>query len=1038
MSKGSNSSTTTTAPNPAAMQAYNDLLQRAGQVSQTPYQGYGGEQVAPVNAQQTIGIGNVNANAGFANPFVLQGQENIAGGAAPINASDIASHYDPYNQKVIDATMADFDTQNKRANSIVTGNAAAQGALGGNRVGVAQALTQEAQNRTQAPVIAGLQSRGFENAQQAAMADKSRGIAGGSAQIQGGVAGQTAGLQGAGAQIGAGTLQQTTQQAQDTQNRLDYYQAQGYPFQTAQWLAGITTGVGSQMGGTSETQGPEPNQWAQAAGIGLSAAAMFSDRRMKENVEEVGKLNDGQKIYRFNYKGNPKTQIGLISQEVEKEHPDAVRKVGGFGTVDYEAATADAVNKWRGGSIRSFAQGGAPAAGPWSEGQGWVPTIGLTGGKGAPPPPNLPGSQNSPLGKDSGAGLGALGKKFSGMFDSQGSNGLSTDAPDNGSGIYTGDASIPGFAGSSGSSGFDTYWARGGGVRPGFALGGVPISAGFGGGSFEDRFSASPDDPDYSNPEIVARSNSMKNVDGYDSPLRKEALNSDVVWRNPDIADVPLPRPKPMGVAEQAEPIFRSAGVGADDDGGDAMAFAPGSRRGFDGVPRGIIPPGVAASPESSPEKSSGLLGNPFNLSDEARQGLISMGLGMMANRRGGKGSFLASVGEGGEQGMTTYASAKSATALRALEQRKEALERDKFSETKAQHERTLEEQKRHRQFLEMQPVKIGMDKNYNEVWAIKDPKSGKFVPIDPQTGAPRTDNPNVIPQEPGAKVSSADAELPAGASPVSYVGTLNDRPAGQYFPDVLEGETPEMRNTVKAIAEGRRAMPALGRNNPYNRKISELVQLYNPSWDQSTFPARQRTVNEFNVGVAAKNLTATKTLAGHLQSLYDAAKVLDNSRYPIVNAVQQGIGTQTALYGKAYQDAIADYETKRKAVADEAAKVFAGSTSALADREEWMKMYSPTAPMNVQVQKIRSTVDLVDSRLNAIADQYNRGMSTNRQAYDLIEPKYKAIFDRMRHADPEKEKAAASGPPPGSVAGTKDGAKVWKTPDGKYIARDQ
>lgn len=977
MSKGSNASTTSTAPNPAAMQAYQQLLDRAGQVSQTPYQAYGGEEVAPINAQQTTGIGNVNANAGFANPFVLQGQENIAGGAAPINASDIASHYDPYNQHVIDATMADFDTQNKRANSIVTGNAAAQGALGGNRVGVAQALTQEAQNRTQAPVIAGLQSRGFENAQQAAMADKSRGIAGGTAQIQGGVAGQTAGLQGAGAQIGAGTLQQQTQQAQDTQGRLDYFQAQGYPFQTAQWLAGITTGVGSQMGGTSQTQGPEPNQWAQAAGLGLTAASMF--------------LKDG-------------------------------------------------------GRIAGFAEGGTPK-GPWSEGQGWVPTIGLTGGKGAPAPPNLPGSQNSPLGKDAGAGLGALGKKVSGLFDpAQGTNGLSTDRPDNGTGIYTGDASIPGFAGSSGSSGFDTYWARGGAVRrPGFALGGVPVSTGFGGGTFEDRFSASPDDPDYSNPEIVARSNSMKNVDGYDSPLRKEALNSDVVWRNPDMADVPLPKPRPMGVAEQADPIFRSAGVGADDDSGDAMGYAPGYRR-SDSVPRGVIPPGVAASPEASQDKQSGLLGNPLNLSDEARQGLISMGLGMMANRRGGKGSFLASVGEGGEQGMTTYASAKSATALRALEQRKEALERDKFTETKAQHERTLEEQKRHRQFLEMQPVKIGMDRNYNEVWAIKDPKTGKFIPINPQTGAPRNDNPEIMPQSglPGDKVAGEDSALPpnatlvSGQAPIEWVGKLDDRPAANYRPEALENETPEMANTVKAIAEGRRPMPPMGRNNPRNQRISDLVQLYNPQFEATMFPTRQRTSNEFSVGVAAKNLTATKTLAGHLQSLYDAAKVLDNTRFPIVNAIQQGIGTQTALYGKSYQDAIADYETKRKAVADEAAKVFAGSTSALADREEWMKMYSPTAPMNVQVQKIRSTVDLVDSRLNALADQYNRGMSTNRQAYELIEPKYKAIFDRMRHADPEKEKAAASGPPPGSVAGTKDGAKVWKTPDGKYLPREQ
>jgi len=284
---------------------------------------------------------------------------------------------------------------------------------------------------------------------------------------------------------------------------------------------------------------------------------------------------------------------------------------------------------------------------------------------------------------------------------------------------------------------------------------------------------------------------------------------------------------------------------------------------------------------------------------------------------------------------------------------------------------------------------------------------------------------------------------------PVEYVGTLNDKPAGQYFPQVLESETPEMANTVKAIAEGRRAMPNLGRNNPYNRKLSELVQLYNPLWDQSTFPSRQRTANEFKVGMAARNLTATKTLAGHLEALYKSAKKLDNSGFPAWNALQQKIGSQTTVYGTEYQDAIADYNVKRKAVADEAPKVFTGGTNpALADRESWEKKFDVSDPLNVQAQSIRSTVDLIDSRLIALADQYNRGMSTNRQGSELIEPKYNAIFDRMRNANPEKEKAAkagaapaaskpSSGVPEGWIAGKKDGQKVWKTPDGNFIPRE-
>lgn len=261
MGKGSNttqstsSGTSTTSPDSNAYQAYLALLNRASGVAATPYQGYGGEEVAPINGQQTAGIGTIN--------------QTVAN-TQPLSASDIQKYQDPYTNEVIGATQRDFDVQNQRANSTVTGNAAAQGALGGDRVAVAQALTQEAQNRTQAPVIAGLRSQGYQNAVHTAQDQQKFGF--------------QAGLQGGQAQIGAGTLEQQTQQAQDTQSRADYYQQQGYPFQVAQWLASIDTGVGSHMGGTSTsnqsgtTQGPTPNPWTQAVGLGLSAASIFANR----------------------------------------------------------------------------------------------------------------------------------------------------------------------------------------------------------------------------------------------------------------------------------------------------------------------------------------------------------------------------------------------------------------------------------------------------------------------------------------------------------------------------------------------------------------------------------------------------------------------------------------------------------------------------------------------------------------------------------------------------------------------------------------
>ncbi|NBT33463.1 MAG: hypothetical protein EBT13_16620, partial [Rhodobacteraceae bacterium] len=91
---------------------------------------------------------------------------------------------------------------------------------------------------------------------------------------------------------------------------------------------------------------------------------------------------DGQEIVRFKYKGEPGTRIGLVAQDVEKKHPEAVGLAGGYKTVDYDKATDEAAERaphkayggglspWDGSSMggsvfredagAGFAAGGAP------------------------------------------------------------------------------------------------------------------------------------------------------------------------------------------------------------------------------------------------------------------------------------------------------------------------------------------------------------------------------------------------------------------------------------------------------------------------------------------------------------------------------------------------------------------------------------------------------------------------------------------------------------------------------------------------------
>lgn len=87
----------------------------------------------------------------------------------------------------------------------------------------------------------------------------------------------------------------------------------------------IGTAYGGQLGGTV------------GGFLGSAAGSLFSDRRVKENIVEIGEEN-GFPIYSFNYIGQPdKTYSGVMAQDVIEVRPDAVHEIDGVYRVDYDA-----------------------------------------------------------------------------------------------------------------------------------------------------------------------------------------------------------------------------------------------------------------------------------------------------------------------------------------------------------------------------------------------------------------------------------------------------------------------------------------------------------------------------------------------------------------------------------------------------------------------------------------------------------------------------------------------------------------------------
>ena len=59
---------TSNTPPPQVLAQYQNVVNSANQVAQTPYSAYGGQYVAPINSQENAGISGINQYANFAQP----------------------------------------------------------------------------------------------------------------------------------------------------------------------------------------------------------------------------------------------------------------------------------------------------------------------------------------------------------------------------------------------------------------------------------------------------------------------------------------------------------------------------------------------------------------------------------------------------------------------------------------------------------------------------------------------------------------------------------------------------------------------------------------------------------------------------------------------------------------------------------------------------------------------------------------------------------------------------------------------------------
>ena len=220
-------------------------------------------QVAGQDALQRQAQTLATQGVGSFQPFLQQAQ-------AATGPQAFQQFMSPYQQQVIDTSLAEFDRQAQVQEQRIRDQAVSSGAFGGGREGVLQAEYQAGSDRNRAALQAGLLQQGFGQAQQAAQQQFAN---------QMGLASALPGLQrGDISTLGSlGALNQAQTQAGLDATREANRMAAFQPQEQLQQYGNLVTGImgGMAGSGTQTQQIPDPGFLQTALGAAATGAGIY-------------------------------------------------------------------------------------------------------------------------------------------------------------------------------------------------------------------------------------------------------------------------------------------------------------------------------------------------------------------------------------------------------------------------------------------------------------------------------------------------------------------------------------------------------------------------------------------------------------------------------------------------------------------------------------------------------------------------------------------------------------------------------------------
>lgn len=369
-----NSTQTTTPNNPSWItDPIQNLVGQIGGLGSTNPQNY----VAPASGLQQQAFGQGSQTLGAPSSLLGSGADAVGSGmrsAAPtvsgtgFNAASLLDNLDAYVNpelnNVVRSSLDNYDQSAGATRAQYAAQGAKNGAFGGSRYALGESALLGDLVRGRATTESGLRSDAYDKAFNYSNLDADRrqqaSMFGAQSAMQAGLANQESQNSAIDRLLSGGNILANIGNAQDASNRanigllsdlggvqhgIEQSQATA-PISLMQVQQALLSGLPlSQFKGSTTTgdiTGTSTSSPSLLQGIGQGAqtaaslAALFSDRRLKENIERVGTRPDGLGVYQYNYVWSPERRVGVMADEVLHVKPEAViPHESGFFMVDY-------------------------------------------------------------------------------------------------------------------------------------------------------------------------------------------------------------------------------------------------------------------------------------------------------------------------------------------------------------------------------------------------------------------------------------------------------------------------------------------------------------------------------------------------------------------------------------------------------------------------------------------------------------------------------------------------------------------------------